>query len=207
MSSDHRVRPATMASEEIANLVRALRAGDRYAFSRLVQLHQARIYNLALGYVKQEDEARDLVQDIFLTVFRRINALNDESKFSAWLYQLALNHCRNRYRSLSRRGFFSSLPVDDPGMEALLRSEATPENHLESRQVETLVREAVASLPPSEREIILLRDMQDLSYEEIGEILAIPLGTVKSKLNRARLALANRLKRDGLGNKEKNKNA
>lgn len=207
MSSEPRVRPASMASEEIADLVRALRRGDRHAFTRLVQLHQGRIYNLALGYVKQEDEARDLVQDIFLTVFRRINGLNDEAKFSAWLYQLALNHCRNRYRSLSRRGFFNSLPADDPGMEALLRSEATPEKHLESRQVETLVREAVASLPPSEREIILLRDLQELSYEEIGEILAIPLGTVKSKINRARLALANRLKRDGLEKRVRSKSS
>ncbi|MFZ5774974.1 MAG: RNA polymerase sigma factor [Thermodesulfobacteriota bacterium] len=197
MSADPPARPASPASTDIAGLVRALRQGDRDAFARLVRLHQARIYNLALGYVKQEDEARDLTQDIFLTVFRRIGDLADENKFSAWLYQLALNHCRNRYRSLSRRGFFNSQPVDDPVVEPLLRSEATPEKALEKKQLETQVRTAIAALSPAEREIVLLRDLQGLSYEEIGDILAIPLGTVKSKLNRARVALASRLKRHG----------
>lgn len=185
---------STMQQPETTELVRALRRGDQRAFAGLVLTYQTRIYNLALGYVKQEDEARDLTQDIFLTVFRQIDKLNDEEKFGAWLYQLAINHCRNRYRKLRSRGFFSSQSIDDPDTGVTLRTELTPEKDLERRNTSQVVRKAIASLPAAEKEIILLRDLQELSYEEISDILAIPLGTVKSKLNRARLALKNRLK-------------
>jgi len=183
-----------MQQPETTELVRALRRGEQQAFSGLVLLYQTRMYNLALGYVKQEDEAKDLTQDIFLTVFRQIGKLNDEEKFTAWLYQLAINHCRNRYRKLRGRGFFSSQSIDDPDTGLVLRTEMTPEKDLERRDTSQAVRRAIASLPPADKEIILLRDLQELSYEEISDVLAIPLGTVKSKLNRARLTLKNRLK-------------
>jgi RNA polymerase sigma-70 factor, ECF subfamily len=179
---------------EAAELVRAFRQGDHQAFNRLVTLYQKKIYNLALGYVKQEDEAKDLTQDIFVTVFRQIDKLNDESKFGAWLYQLAINHCRNRYQKLRRRGFFSNYSLDDQDNNLHLSSGTTPEKNYERQNISRLVREAIATLAPAEKEIILLRDLQELSYEEISEILDLPMGTVKSKLNRARLALKNRLK-------------
>ncbi|MDG4474593.1 RNA polymerase sigma factor [Thiovibrio frasassiensis] len=183
-----------MPYQEVAELVRAFRQGEQQAFNRLVTLYQKKIYNLALGYVKQEDEAKDLAQDIFVTVFRQIDKLKDESKFGAWLYQLALNHCRNRYQKLRRRGFFSNQSLDDPDTGLHLSSGTTPEKEYEQQNTVRLVREAIASLAPAEKEVILLRDLQELSYEEISEILALPMGTVKSKLNRARLALKKRLK-------------
>jgi len=183
-----------MQQSETTELVHAWRRGDQQAFNRLVGLYQAKMYNLALGYVKQEDEAKDLTQDVFVTVFRQIDKLNDESKFAAWLYQLAINHCRNRYKKLQRRGFFSNLSIDDPDTGINLSAGASPEEILEQDNTSRLVRKAIASLPPAEKEIVLLRDLQELSYEEISEILDIPMGTVKSKLNRARLALKNRLK-------------
>ncbi|MGV1099595.1 RNA polymerase sigma factor [Thiovibrio sp. JS02] len=183
-----------MQQSDTTELVRALRQGDNQAFNRLVLLYQSKIYNLALGYVKQQDEAKDLTQDIFVTVFRQIGKLNDDSKFVAWLYQLATNHCRNRYKKLVRRGFFSSLPIDDPETGVNLSTGATPEKDLERNNTSRMVRRAIASLPPAEKEIVLLRDLQGLSYDEISEILDIPMGTVKSKLNRARLALKDRLK-------------
>jgi RNA polymerase sigma-70 factor (ECF subfamily) len=184
----------SMPYQEAPDLVRAFRQGEHQAFNRLVTLYQRKIYNLALGYVKQEDEAKDLAQDIFVTVFRQIDKLKDDNKFGAWLYQLALNHCRNRYQKLRRRGFFTNQSLDDPETELNLSSGATPEKDYERQNTVRLVREAIASLTPAEKEVILLRDLQELSYEEISEILALPLGTVKSKLNRARLALKNRLK-------------
>jgi len=187
-----------MPYQEAPELVRAFRQGSQQAFNRLVMLYQRKIYNLALGYVKQEDEAKDLTQDIFVTVFQQINKLKEENKFGAWLYQLALNHCRNRYQKLRRRGFFSNQPLDDPEAGLHLSSGATPEKDYERQNTSRLVREAIASLAPTEKEIILLRDLQELSYEEISEILELPMGTVKSKLNRARLALKNRLKHAGL---------
>ncbi|MDF1613413.1 RNA polymerase sigma factor [Desulfurivibrio dismutans] len=180
---------------ESAELVRALRNGDDRAFADLVRLHQGRIYNLALNYVKDEEEAKDLTQDIFITVHRSLASLRDEAKFGAWLYQLALNHCRNRYKRLQRRGFFRSSSVDDPDYPLHLTDGESPEGLLGRRDQDRLVRLAIAELAPAEKEIILLRDIEELSYDEIGDILAIPLGTVKSKLNRARLALKSRLEK------------
>lgn len=180
---------------ESAELVRALRRGDNRAFAQLVRLHQGRIFNLAYNYVKDEEEAKDLTQDIFITVHRSLASLRDEAKFGAWLYQLALNHCRNRYKRLQRRGFFRSSSLDDPDFPLHLAGGESPEALLTQQDQDQLVRQAIAELAPAEKEIILMRDIDGLSYEEIGVILEIPLGTVKSKLNRARLALKNRLEK------------
>jgi len=185
----------SMPYQDAPELARAFRRGDQQAFNRLVALYQKKMYNLALGYVKQEDEARDLTQDIFITVFRQIDKLKEDEKFGAWLYQLAINHCRNRYQHLRRRNFFSSQSLDDPDIPLHLTSGETPEKEYEQKNTARQVRKAIASLNPAEKEIILLRDLQGLTYEEISEVLNLPLGTVKSKLNRARLALKNRLKK------------
>jgi len=183
-----------MTEHDVADLVRSLRQGDRQAFNELVRLYQARIFNLTRSYVKDEEEAKDLTQDIFVTVFRSLHHLRDDAKFGAWLYQLALNHCRNRYSRLKRRGFFTNLSLDDPDNPLQLSQGETPERKLEQRSVKEAVRAAIAAMPAAEKEILLLRDLQELSYEEISAILDIPLGTVKSKLNRARLALKDRLR-------------
>ncbi len=187
------VEPGSPGSNDTGELVRALRQGDEEAFATLVRRHQGRIYNLAYNYVKDEEEAKDLTQDIFITVHRTLPSLRDENKFSAWLYQLALNHCRNRYKRLQRRGFFRSRSLDDPDSPLHLTSGETPEGLLGQQDQDRLVREAIAALSEAEKEIIILRDIEGLAYDEIGEVLEIPLGTVKSKLNRARLALKERL--------------
>lgn len=184
-----------MPYTETTELVRAMRHGDQQAFNKLVMLYQEKIYNIALGYVKQEDEAKDLAQDIFITVYQKIDKLRDDNKFNGWIYQIAFNHCRNRYKKLSRRGFFRSQPVDDPNSGFTLTSESTPEKDLEKQRTNQMVRQAIIALPPAEKEIIMLRDIQEFSYDEVSAILDIPLGTVKSKLNRARISLKNRLKK------------
>ncbi len=174
-------------------LVLACQAGDKQAFNRLVLLYQTRIYNLALNYVKTPEEAKDLAQDIFVTAYRSLPSLREATKFSAWLNQLTINHCRNRYRKLQRRGYFTSTSTDDIVVPALLSTD-TPEGNLERDERISLVRTAIAALPEAEKEIIILRDLQDLSYEEISATLELPLGTVKSKLNRARHTLKNKIK-------------
>ncbi|MDZ7641860.1 MAG: sigma-70 family RNA polymerase sigma factor [Desulfurivibrio sp.] len=176
-------------------LVRALRGGETRAFTELIRRHQGRIYNLAYNYVKDEEEAKDLTQDIFITAHRNLGSLREEHKFAAWLYQLALNHCRNRYKRLQRRGFFRSSSLDDPDSPLQLTSGETPEGELDRQDRDNLVRRGIAQLAAAEKEIILLRDIEGLSYDEISNILEIPLGTVKSKLNRARLALKGRLEK------------
>lgn len=185
----------TMSNNETTELVKALRQGDEQAFSSLVKLYQHKIYNLALNYVKQPEEAKDLTQDIFVTVYRSFAKLRDDTKFSAWLFQVAVNHCRNRYKKLKNRGYFSSRSIDDPDSTLHLSSGEHPEKELERDNVINIVRSEIASMPQAEKEILLLRDIQELSYDEISVILNVPLGTVKSKLNRARSALKDRLKK------------
>lgn len=188
-----------MANEELQaeteQLVEAFLAGDKQAFNRLVLLFQNRIYNLALNYVKNSEEARDLAQDIFVTVYKSLPSLRERDKFSSWLYQIAINHCRNRYKKLSRRGFFSSLSLDDEDTFLQLSGDDDPERQLQRDTTVLAVREAINSLGDAEREILYLRDLQELAYDEISQILDIPLGTVKSKLNRARASLKERLKK------------
>ena len=175
--------------------MRAVLSGDDQAFAELVRRNQGRIYNLAYNYVKDEEEAKDLTQDVFITVHRNLGSLREPEKFNAWLYQLALNHCRNRYKRLQRRGFFRSSSLDDPDSPLHLTSGETPEGQLDRQDQDNLVRKAIAGLSAAEKEIIILRDIEGFAYDEIGAILEIPLGTVKSKLNRARLVLKERLEK------------
>lgn len=184
-----------MTAEQVPELIRAIRQGDSDAFGTLVKLYEKRIYNLALHYVKQSEEAKDLAQDIFVTVYKALDTLRDETKFTTWLYQVAVNHCRNRYKRLRRRGFFSSHSIDDPDSYVQLTSSDEPAGQLEREDIIKIVRSAIAAMPETEKEILVLRDIQDMSYEEISDILGVPLGTVKSKLNRARAALKNKLKK------------
>ena len=182
-----------MSLTETTSLVRAFLDGEQQAFNKLVMLYQNRIYNLVFNYLKHPEEAKDTTQDIFITVHRTIGSLKDITKFKSWLYQVAINHCRNRYKSLKRKGFFSSYSIDDPESFLQLSSGETPEKKAESRDMINIVREEIAKMPEQEKEIIVLRDIQELSYEEISSILDLPLGTVKSRLNRARIALKSRL--------------
>jgi RNA polymerase sigma-70 factor, ECF subfamily len=180
---------------DIEQLVHDFLDGDAQAFNRLVMLHQTKIYNLALNYVKNQEEAKDLAQDIFVTVYRSLPKLREKEKFTSWLYQIAINHCRNRYKKLSRRGYFNNISLDDEESFLQIAGDEGPEKLLQRKNTINLVRSTIDSMPEAEKEIILLRDIQELAYEEISAILDIPLGTVKSKLNRARTSLKDRLKK------------
>ncbi len=181
--------------KETTELVNAFLDGDVQAYNRLVFLYQTKIYNLAFNYVKSSEEAKDVAQDIFVTAYKALPKLREKSKFSSWLYQIAVNHCRNRYKKLSRQGYFSNRSIDDPDSYIQLGTDNNPENDLQKQDTIKLVRAGIASLGEAEKEILLLRDLQELSYDEISTILNIPLGTVKSKLNRARSSLKDRLKK------------
>ena len=180
--------------QETKELVDAFCAGDHQAFNRLVLLYQNKIYNLAFNYVKNQEEAKDLTQDIFIIAHRALPGLREHDKFFSWLYQVGLNQCRNRYKKLRRQGFFTSQSLDSTDNYLQLSSSGSPEKDYERQQLIATVRATIAEMNETEKEIIILRDIQGLSYGEISKILSVPLGTVKSKLNRARLALKNRLK-------------
>jgi RNA polymerase sigma-70 factor (ECF subfamily) len=184
-----------------ARLIERLRRRDEAAFNELVRLYEDRIFRLVLRMIGDRAEAEDLAQEVFVTVFKSIDTFRGDSKLSTWMYRVATNHCRNRIKYLGRRARHRRQPYEDDGPRGDhsgggLGTSAHipgPEAVVEGRQTERLVQAALLSLSEEHRALVVLRDVEGLSYEEIQRITALPEGTVKSKLHRARVALAQSL--------------
>ncbi|HUL22713.1 MAG TPA: sigma-70 family RNA polymerase sigma factor [Thermodesulfobacteriota bacterium] len=178
------------------------KAGDEKAFSEIVLHRQKRVFNIAYRMLGNSEEAKDLAQEVFISVFESIKDLKEEIKFDAWLTQITLNHCRNRWKYLKRRHYFSSDSLDDPvetedGSMArdICDPADNPEDLLEKKMVQQLIQGGLLKLKEDQRELLVLRDLQGYSYEEMGETLGLPEGTIKSKLHRARMDLKEALTR------------
>jgi len=182
--------------ESERRLIERLRDRDERAFLELVQLYQGRVYKLVFRMVGRRDEAEDLAQEVFITVLKSIHTFRGDSKFSTWLYRIAANHTKNRMKYLQRRAYKATSELDDAAEGAIAQSSGaigpegrTPESTLAGAQLDRAVQAAIAELDEDHREIVVLRDMEELSYEEIVEITGLAEGTVKSRLHRARVAL------------------
>ncbi len=180
-------------------LVRRLRERDERAFRELVAEHRDRVYNLTYRMLGNRAEAEDVAQEVFITVFKTIDSFREESKFSTWLYRVTVNHCKNRIKYLARRHDRSQDELDEnagsvaeAGPPAPMRR---PDRAVEGAQLEMVLQEAIASLDEDHRAVVVLREIEDLSIEEICEITGLPDGTVKSRLHRARLALRKKMTR------------
>ncbi len=182
-------------------LIERLRQRDELAFNEVVGLYQTRVYNLVYRMLGNREEARDVAQEVFITVFKAIHLFRGESKFSTWLYRIATNHCKNRLKYLGRRAVFPKTTLDELSEREQLESASMstsgtierPDRLIEGREVEKLLQEALEELDEDHRLLIVLRDVQNLSYQEIAEITQLAEGTVKSRLHRARAALRERL--------------
>ena len=187
--------------EEEQLLVDRCRQGDRESFAQLMRLHEKQIFNFTYRMLGDEEEAEDLTQDIFVAAFKGIRKFRGEAKFSTWLYRIALNQTRNRIKYLSRRDFFAKQnrraqhkeesPWENP--EFLPDNAPTPEQWTLTKSMAAQVQECLNQIPPQARQILVLRDVQGFSYEELSEMLSLNPGTVKSRLHRARSALQQRL--------------
>lgn len=186
-------------------LLRRLRERDERAFREMVEEHQDRVFNLLYRMIGAREEARDLAQEVFVTVFKSIDQFRGDSKLSTWLYRIAANHCKNRIKYLSRRHDRDTGVLDDVAEKASAAQGgvpiasghiAGPHAALEGAETERLVQRAIAELDEDQRLVVVLRDIEELSYEEIGAITGLPEGTVKSRLHRARLALKEKLAKD-----------
>ncbi|UCE84134.1 MAG: sigma-70 family RNA polymerase sigma factor [Deltaproteobacteria bacterium] len=183
--------------EEDRVLVHRCRSGDKEAFARLMRRHERQIYNFTYRMLGSEEEAEDLTQDIFVAAYRGIKGFRGEAKFSTWLYRIALNQARNRIKYLSRRNFFAkqksragpAWKISSENLEALPDSAPTPEQWTMTRDLAAQVQQCLNQLPHAARQILILRDVQGFSYEELSQMLSLNLGTVKSRLHRARIAL------------------
>ena len=185
-------------------VIDSCKAGDEKAFGEVVLAYQRRVYNIAYRMLGNKEEAKDLAQEVFLSVFESIKTLREEVKFEPWLIQITVNHCRNRWKYLRRRKYFQSDSLDDP-IETedgeiprqVYDPSDNPETLLEKKMIQDLIQRGLLQLKEEQRELIVLRDLQGLSYEEIGKLFSLPEGTVKSKIHRARMELKEKLERMG----------
>lgn len=177
-------------------LVRRVQRGDSRAFDLLVQKYQHRIGHLVGRYVRDAAEVEDISQEAFIKAYRGLANFRGDSAFYTWLYRIAVNTAKNHLVAAGRR-------VPDQGVDAteaeqyesgtLLRENATPERALLTEEIKRTVDEAIAALPADLREALTLREMEGLSYEEIALAMSCPVGTVRSRIFRAREAVDARL--------------
>lgn len=195
--------PAALRSTSDEELVRQFLAGQRQAFETLVVRHQDRVYGLCVRLIGTPSLAEEAAQDIFVRVYRSLDSFRGDSRFTTWLYRVTINHCRNvaAYRNRRQERRHESLDQareDDDGAgpaRELPDDEPLAEDRLLTRERLEVLAEELARLDPLWREILVLRDVEGLSYEEIGHLLDVPPGTVKSRLHRARADLLVRLDR------------
>ncbi len=190
---------ADEADEKKAELaqIAAARAGDADAFSRLVQDNQDRIYSSILRQVRDEHKAADLCQETFVQAWRAIDTYEDRARFSTWLYRIAMNLIASHYRhehAQKRGGDNSRASLDAEGMPEPGAGERAPDEQVAAEDIGVQVRAAIDELEDEYRQVVLMRDLQDMSYEEIAELLEIPPGTVRSRLHRGRERLKEKLK-------------
>lgn len=181
-------------------LIRSCLAGERIAFDRLVLRYKDRVFNLCLRLLGDYHDANDCAQETFIKMYRALPRFRFESAFSTWLYRIAVNTCKSSRSSLSFRMKKKTVSFDglDAGAQQNLESASgnphpTPEQELERRERERVLQEAIDTLSRDHRTLVVLRDVEGLSYDEIGRITGLNLGTVKSKLSRARLKLRKKL--------------
>ena len=185
-----------------SELVEAHLGGDRRAFEVLVTRHQDRVYRLCLRTVHDPTRAEEAAQEVFVKVYRHLAKFRGDSKFTTWLYRVALNHCRNvqAYRARRHEKRHDSLDAEIEGEDGSYKRQLADDrpdaeaNLLTSERL-TIMKEELARLDPIWKEILVLRDVEGLSYEEIGQTLELAPGTVKSRIHRARGELKVRLRR------------
>ena len=190
MSSDPQAVPLVSTDA----LIERCLDGDQDAWAQIVRLHWRKVFNLAYKFVGRHDEAEDLTQDIFLKIFKALHTFDRRANFQTWLISISRNLCIDHYRSVRKERETMAREVDASLLTPVSR-ERSPLGELEQIDLRRRIREALEELPPTLREAVVLRDLQEFSYQEIADKLGLPEGTVKSRINRGRLELARQLRR------------
>jgi RNA polymerase sigma-70 factor (ECF subfamily) len=178
-------------------LVERVRKGDRTAFDALVIKYQQKIVKLVSRYVREPSEALDVAQEAFIKAYRAMPSFRGDSAFYTWLYRIAINTAKNHLVAEARRPIEGGLDLQDPDqydMQLKARDVDTPENLLLTEEIKHTVDAAIAGLPEDLRTAIVLRELEGLSYEEIATAMSCPVGTVRSRIFRAREAIDAKLK-------------
>ena len=189
-----------MTREQEAAIVRKVLGGDANAFETLVLEYEKNVYNIALRMTGNSEDAADMTQEAFIKAYNSLQSFRGDSKFSVWLYRIVSNVCLDFLRSKNRRPTVSLSVEDDDGEDTQLDvadESQSPELLLDRKLTRDSVRRGLDSLPPDYRQILLLREIQGLSYDEIAQALSLEVGTVKSRIFRARNRLCTFLIDDG----------
>lgn len=189
------------SSGEDALLIKAFQRGDKRAFDQLVIRHKDRIFNLCYRFLGDYEEANDSAQEAYVKAYRSLKTFRLESSFSTWLYRIAVNTCKNKLGSSAYKAKRKTVSLDNPGnnedgplpME-IQNGSPSPLARMEEKERMRLVQTAMDTLPTEFKMVVALRDIEGLSYEDIAEITRLNLGTVKSRIARARTDLRNKLR-------------
>jgi RNA polymerase sigma-70 factor (ECF subfamily) len=176
------------------SLIEQCLSGDQAAWEIIVRQNWRKVFNVAYKFVGKHDEAEDLTQDIFLKIFKALHTFDRRANFQTWIISISRNLCIDHYRSVRKERQTIARDVDTADLQPAT-TERGPYAAAEHQDLRGLLRQALHTLPPALRTAVVLRDLQELSYQEIADKLALPEGTVKSRINRGRLELARQLKR------------
>jgi RNA polymerase sigma-70 factor (ECF subfamily) len=190
MSADSAAaQPATPDS-----LIEQCLAGDQVAWEQIVRQNWRKVFNVAYKFVGRHDEAEDLTQDIFLKIFKALKTFDRRANFQTWIISISRNLCIDHYRSVRKERQTIARDVDSNDLQPAT-TERGPYAQAEHQDLRAQLRQALETLPITLRTAVVLRDLQELSYQEIADRLGLPEGTVKSRINRGRIELAHQLRR------------
>jgi len=176
-------------------LIKRFQEGDVHAFELIVKRYKDPLLNFVYRFLGNRTEAEDIVQETFLRVFRNRKAYKRVARFSTWIYTIAGNLAKTELRKRKKHTIFSVSEMGYEDKDYEISDESlNPEKKVNSRLYDKIIQKEIEALSPKFREVIILRDIQELSYEEISKIIKVPIGTVKSRVNRARLKLQERLR-------------
>ncbi|QIB69466.1 sigma-70 family RNA polymerase sigma factor [Aminipila butyrica] len=181
-----------MISEEEQNLIKKAKEGDEGSFEALILSCKGKAYNLALRYVKDEQDALDVLQESFIKIFRHLDKFKEDSKFETWVYRIVVNTCYDSLRKNKGRQQERPLAIreeEEGGELELPDNQPLPEDVLLNREHSSYLLQCLERIPEEHKRIVVLRDVTGLSYEEIADTLECSIGTVKSRLSRARQRL------------------
>src|ERR687893_2310115 len=184
--------PAQPATPD--SLIEQCLSGDQAAWETVVRQNWRKVFNVAYKFVGKHDEAEDLPQDIFLKIFKALASFDRRANFQTWIISISRNLCIDHYRSVRKERQTIARDVDTADLQPAT-AERGPYAVAEHQDLRELLRQALQTLPMTLRTAVVLRDLQELSYQEIADKLGLPEGTVKSRINRGRLELARQLKR------------
>ena len=175
-------------------LIEQCLSGDQAAWEAVVRQNWRKVFNVAYKFVGRHDEAEDLTQDIFLKIFKALATFDRRANFQTWIISISRNLCIDHYRSVRKERQTIAREVDAGDLQPV-SSDRGPYAAAEHQDLRVLLRQALHTLPATLRTAVVLRDLQELSYQEIADRLGLPEGTVKSRINRGRIELARQLKR------------